>query len=60
MNRKKALLIIMAVQMMLLAIIVALFVSGVIKIAVFIPVILVVGVVCSSATVIAIRKLPPM
>ena len=46
--------------MMLLAIIVALFVSGVIKVTVFIPVILVVGVVCSAATVIAVRKLPPM
>ena len=46
--------------MMLLAIIVALFVSGVIKVTVFIPVILVVGVVCSAATVIAVRKLPPI
>ncbi len=60
MNRKKALLIIIALQMMLIAIIVVLFVSGVIKIAVFIPIILVVGLVSTAATIIAVRTLPPM
>ena len=58
MNRKKALLIIMALQMMIIAFIAALFVSGAIKVAVFIPIILVVAVVFSAVTIIAVRKLP--
>ena len=60
MNRKKALLIIWVLQMMILALLVVLFVSGVIKVSVFIPIILVIAVVFSAATVFAVRKLPPM
>ena len=60
MNRKKALLIIMAIQMMLLAIVVALFVSGFMNVTAFVAIVVVVGIVSTAATVIATRKLPPM
>ena len=60
MNRKKALLIIWVLQMVILAFLVVLYVSGVIKVSVFVPIILVVGVVFSAAIVIAVRKLPPV
>ena len=60
MNRKKALLIIWVLQMVILAFLVVLYVSGVIKVSVFVPIILVVGVVFSAAIVLAVRKLPPM
>jgi hypothetical protein len=60
MNRKKALMLIMAAQMILLIILVALFVSGVMSVTAFVFTILVVGVACAAATVIASRKFPPM
>ena len=60
MNRKKALLIIWVLQMVILAFLVVLYVSGVIKVSVFVPIILVVGVVFSAAIVLGVRKLPPM
>ena len=46
--------------MMILALLVILYVSGVIKVSVFIPIILVVGIVFSAAIVIAVRKFPSM
>lgn len=60
MNRKKALMLIMAIQMILLPILVALFVSGIMNVTAFVFIIVTVGVVCSAATVIVVRKLPPM
>ena len=60
MNRKKALMLIMAAQMILLVILVALFVSGIMNVTALVFTILVVGIVCTTATVIASRKLPPM
>ena len=58
MNRKKALLVIMAIQMILLAAVVALFVSEVISVTGLIPIVLVIGVVSSAATIAAVKKLP--
>ena len=60
MNRKKALMLIMAVQMILLLILVALFVSGIMNVTAFVFTVLVVGIVSAAATVMAVRKLPPM
>ena len=60
MNRKKALMLIMAVQMILLLILVALFVTGIMNVTAFVFTVLVVGIVSTAATVIAMRKLPPM
>jgi len=60
MNRKKALMLIMAAQMILLVILVALFVSGIMNVTALVFTILVVGIVCTAATVIVSRKLPPM
>ena len=53
-------MIIMAIQMMLLAIVVALFVSEVMNVTAFVAIVVVVGIVSTAATVMAIRKLPPM
>ena len=50
----------MAIQMMLLAILVALFVSGVMNVTAFVAIVVVVGIVSTAAIVIASRKLPPM
>ena len=58
MNRKKALVVILGLQMMLLAMIVALFVSGVLNITLFILLVLIVGLVFTTLTVVAVRKLP--
>jgi hypothetical protein len=58
MNRKKALVVLLGLQMMLLAMIVALFVSGVLNITLFILLVLIVGLVFSTLTVVAVRKLP--
>ncbi len=58
MNRKKALVVLLGLQMMLLAMIVALFVSGVLNITLFILLILIVGLVFTTLTVVAVRKLP--
>ena len=60
MNRKKALMIIMADQMILLLILVALFVTGIMNVTAFVFTVLVVGIVSAAATVMAVRKLPPM
>lgn len=60
MNRKKALLLISAIEFLLLAIICVLFVEGVIKLATFIAIALVLGVVSSAAIIVIVRKLPPM
>ncbi len=58
MNRKKALAVLLGLQMMLLAMIVALFVSGVLNITLFILLVLIVGLVFTALTVVAVRKLP--
>ena len=58
MNRKKALVVLLGLQMMLLAMIVALFVSGVLNITLFILLVLIVGLVFTTLTVVAVRKLP--
>ena len=58
MNRKKALVVLLGLQMMLLAMIVALFVSGVLNITLFILLILIAGLVFTTLTVVAVRKLP--
>lgn len=60
MNRKKALILIMAIQMILLIIPVALFVAGVMNVTAFVFTVLVVGIVSTASTVIALRKFPPM
>ena len=60
MNRKKALMLIMAIQMILLLILVALFVTGIMNVTAFAFTVLVVGIVSTAATVMAVRKLPPM
>jgi len=60
MNRKKALLIIMAFQMIILALLVALFVTGVISTTIFVLVVLVIGLASTVGTVVAVRKFPPM
>ena len=58
MNRKKALVVLLGLQMMLLAMIVALFVSNVLNITLFILLILIVGLAFTTLTVVAVRKLP--
>jgi len=58
MNRKKTLAVLLGLQMMLLAMIVALFVSGVLNITLFILLVLIVGLVFTTLTVVAVRKLP--
>ena len=58
MNRKKALLMIAAIELMLLAVVVALFVSDTISITALIPIVIVVGTISSAATIAAVKKLP--
>ena len=60
MNRKKALLLIVAFELMLMAMLLVLFFSGVLSVIPFIITVLIVGIVSSSFTVLAVRKLPPM
>lgn len=60
MNRNKVLIIIMVIQMILLAIAIALFVSGVLNVSAFIIVVLLMGIGVTTATIITVRKLPPM
>ena len=57
MNRKKALLMIAAIEMMLLAVVVALFVSDTISITALIPIVIVIGTISSAATIAAVKKL---
>ena len=47
-----------AIELMLLAVVVALFVSDAISIIALIPIVLVIGVVSSAATIAAVKKLP--
>ena len=58
MNRKKALVMLLGLQSMLLALLIALFISNVISFTVFVPLIIFVGVVFSALTVVAVCKLP--
>ena len=51
-------MIIMAIQMILLAIVVALFVSGIMSVTILVFVVLVIGIVSAAATFIAVKKLP--
>ena len=60
MNRKKALLLITAFELMLMAMLLVLFFSDVLSVIPFIITVLIVGIVSSSFTVLAVRKLPPM
>ena len=60
MNRNKVLIIIMAIQMILLAIAITLFVSGVLNVSAFIFVVLILGIGAITATIITVRKLPSM
>ena len=45
---------------MLLAMLIVLFLSHVMSVSVFATTIIIVGVVCTAATILAVRKLPPM
>ena len=47
-----------AIELMLLAVVVALFVSDTISIIALIPIVLVIGVVSSADTIAAVKKLP--
>jgi hypothetical protein len=58
MNRKKALIALLALQMMLQTILVVLFISDVISTTVFISLVIFVGAVFSAFTIAAVRKLP--
>ena len=60
MNRKKALILIMALQFMLLAMLIVLFTSHFMSVTAFTFSILTVGIICTIATLLAVRKLPPM
>ena len=60
MNRKKALILLLGLQMMLLALLVVLYVSGSISLYVFVSLVVFVGAVFSGLTILAVRKLPPM
>lgn len=60
MNRKKAILLLSAIQFFLLALFVVLFVNKAINLTAFIAVVVTIGVVFSALIVVAIRKLPPM
>ena len=60
MNRKKAILLLSAIQAFLLAMFVVLFVNKAISLTVFVAVVITIGAVFSALTVVAIRKLPPM
>ena len=59
-NRQKALALILGLQMMLLALLVVLYLSGSISMYVFVPLVVIVGAVFSGLTIVAVRKLPPM
>jgi hypothetical protein len=58
MNRKKALILILGLQMLLLALLVVLYVSGSISMYVFVPLVVFVCAVFSGLTIVAVRKLP--
>ena len=60
MNRKKAILLLSAIQFFLLALFVVLFVNKAISLTAFVAVVVTIGIVFSALTFVAIRKLPPM
>ncbi len=60
MNRKKAFLLLVALQSFLLAIVLVLYISGTIKITTFIASVIAISVIVSGAIIVAFRKLPPM
>ncbi len=60
MNRKKAILLLSAIQFFLLALFVVLFVNKAISLTAFVAVVVTIGIVFSALTVVAVRKLPPM
>ena len=60
MNRKKALLLLSAIQAFLLAMFVVLFVNKAIGLTAFVACVATIGVVFSALIVVAFRKLPPM
>ncbi len=57
MNRKKAILLISAVQAFLTAMIIVLFLTGAIKIATFVTLVIVIGLVATVSIVLAFHKL---
>ena len=59
-NRKKALVLISGLQMMLLALLVVLYVSGSLSMYVFVGLVVIVGAVFSGLTIVAVRKFPPI
>ena len=60
MNRKKAILLLSAIQFFLLALFVVLFVNKAISLTAFVAVVVTIGIVFSALTFVAVRKLPPM
>lgn len=60
MNRKKAMLIISAIEVCLLTTSVVLFLSDIIRPVTFAVLLGVIGLVSSTIIVVALRKLPPM
>lgn len=60
MNRKKAILLIAAIQAVLLAILMVLFFTGAIKIETFTVSVIVIAIIEFGVIAIAFRKLPPM
>jgi len=60
MNRKKALLLITALQTAILLMLMVLFTSHAISLTVFIALAVVIGVIFSTVTILIVRKLPPM
>jgi len=60
MNRKKALLLITALQTAILLMLMVLFTSHAISLTVFIALAVVIGVIFSTVTILIVRKLTPM
>ena len=58
MNKKKVLILIMAVQLMLLGLLALLFVTGMMNLTAFIVTFVVISFVSTALTLIAVRKLP--
>jgi hypothetical protein len=58
MNRKKALMLIMVLQLLFLGILALLFVNGMMGITAFIATFVVIAFVSTALTLVAVRKLP--
>lgn len=58
MNRKKALMLIMVLQLLFLGILALLFVNGMMSITAFIATFVVIAFVSTALTLVAVRKLP--